>query len=168
MIDQNLILSSKDIGFFSDASAAKDLGFGSILGTKWVFGKWEEDFIEHFSPSIEYLELYALYTGILTWQSELSNCRILVHCDNMAVVHMVNNLSSSCRNCMFLLQILVLNRLQFNRRIAAVYVSTKDNFLSDSLSRLQFKHFRKLGSQMNDFPEKLNESIWPVSKLWQS
>ena len=86
----------------------------------------------------------------------------------MAVVHMVTNLSSSCRNCMFLLWILVLNGLQFNRRIVALYIFTKDNFLSDSLSRLQFKHFRKLGPQMNNFPEKLNESIWPESKLWQS
>ena len=122
------IHSAEDLSFFSDASAAKNLGFGAILKSSWIKGDWSEEFITNCEPSIEYLELYALCTRVLTWNSrpEMSNTRILAHCDNMAVVHMFNNLSSKCRNCMWLLRILVLDCLKFNRKITTAYINTKE------------------------------------------
>ena len=42
----------------------------------------EADFIENDQPSIAFLELYALCVGILMWNQELRNCRIVVFCDN--------------------------------------------------------------------------------------
>ena len=51
--------------------------------------------------SIEYLELAALCLGVITWsgKSELQDCKILLHCDNQAVVEMINSTSSKCKNC---------------------------------------------------------------------
>ena len=68
-----------------------------------------------FKPSIEYLELAALCIGIISWGQYLTNCRIVIFCDNQAVVHMVNKLMSSCSNCMVLLRMLVLDGLKNNR-----------------------------------------------------
>ena len=92
------VRTSKDIFFYSDASAAQDLGYGCLLNTKWLWGSWETNFIKENKPSIEFLELFALCAGILAWHDDpsLNNCRISIFCDNQAVVHMINKMSSSC------------------------------------------------------------------------
>ena len=154
--------------FYSDASAAKQLGFGCIFNTRWIWGNWNPQFITDEEPSIEYLELFALCAGIFTWNYLLSNCRITIFCDNTSVVATVNNLTSSCKNCMVLIRLLTLNCLKFNRRIRVNYVSTKDNFLADSLSRGQISRFRRLGPQMNKAPDSIHQDLWPLEKLWNS
>ena len=57
----------------------------------------------------------------------------------MAVVHMINKMTSGSKHCMKLIRVLVLNGLQFNRRLSAKFVDTKSNGIADSLSRLDFK-----------------------------
>ena len=39
-------LTSTEICFYSDASAAKHLGFGYLLNTNWLKGMWPDGFIE--------------------------------------------------------------------------------------------------------------------------
>ena len=122
--------------------------------------------MEQCQPSIGYLELYALAAGILTWEKKLANMRITVFCDNKATVQMINNISSNCEHCMKLIRILVLNGLKFNRRLRAKYVRSKDNGISDALSRLDFKRFRRLAPHMKPEPDTIDDRIWPISKLW--
>ena len=162
--------TSVDIRFYSDASASEKWGgFGALLNTKWLKGEWLCRFLKENKPSIEYLELFALTAGVLAWQSEpqLVNCRVSLFSDNIAVVHMINSMVSTCRNCMFLLRLLTLNGLKFNRQITAKYIDTKSNFLADALSRNQMDRFRRLGPQMDEFPSLILEMIWPVEKVWQ-
>ena len=161
--------TSEQVGFYSDASALEILGFGALLNTHWIQGDWETEFIRQVHPSIEYLELFALMAGILTWQDHelLVNCRITVFCDNMAVVHMINNMVSSCKNCMYLIRILTLNGLRYNRRLTATYVSSRNNFLSDALSRNQKDHFRTLGPHMAELLDSIPQDIWPLSKIME-
>ena len=73
------------------------------------------------NPNIEYLGLFALVAGVLTWESDeaLVNSRISIVCNNMGVVGMINKMTSSCKHCMVLLRILTLNNLRLNRRITA-------------------------------------------------
>ena len=167
MIDLALTVSAEDISFSSDASAAHQLGFGSILGSRWIFGAWGTQFMKQYEPRIEYLELYALCAGVITWSYLLKNCRIIVYCDNQAVVGMINEMASSCPKCMKLLRLLVLSGLTDNRRIFARYISSKSNFLADSLSRLDFDRFRKLGPHTNQYPDTISPSIWPIGKIWE-
>ena len=167
MTDLSSCESSVDIEFYSDASGK--IGFGAMLHSHWIRGDWPSDFITQRQPSIEFLELFALMAGIFTWQSqqELRDTEVLLHCDNVAVIHMINNnLSSSCEHCMVLLRLLTLNGLQYNRRLAAQYIDTKSNFLSDALSRNQTTHFRNLGPHMNTEPDPIPTEIWPIEKLW--
>ena len=56
-----------ELNFFSDASANEALGFGAIFGNRWLFGKWEPDFVNEYKPSIEFLELFALCAGVFAW-----------------------------------------------------------------------------------------------------
>ena len=165
MIDLNETVVASEVGFSSDASGK--LGFGAVFGKRWIFGAWDPQFLKINRPSIEYLELFGLCAGILTWAEDLKNCRIIVHCDNQAVVAMINNITSGCPQCMILIRKLVLNGLHHNRRIFARYITTRANFLPDALSRLDFKRFRKLGPHMNEFNELVSADIWPVHKVWR-
>ena len=158
--------TSEDICFYSDASGK--YGYGCLLNNKWIHGCWDTEFLTNCKPSIEFLELFALVAGILTWQHELRDARFTVFCDNTAIVQMINSLTSSCANCVNLLRLLTLNGLQFNRRISAKYVDTKSNFLADALSRGQMDHFRKLGPVMNIQPDSIDDRLWPIQKVWDS
>ena len=124
-------------------------------------------FIEQCKPSIEYLELFAFTTALLTWGDKLQNTKILIHCDNSSVVSMLNNISSSCKNCMYLLRLVVFNNLVNNRRIIARHVHSENNGPSDALSRLQFKRFWRLMPWNTDcYPTAVSPLLWPVTKIW--
>ena len=105
-VDMDRSTSANDIGFFTDSSKNENFGFGCYLGKlkQWTFGIWEPGFIKQKDPSIAYLELYALCVGIFCWQENLTNGKLLLHCDNESIVHMVNNMTSGCKNCMYLLK----------------------------------------------------------------
>ena len=168
-IDIDKFSESLTLNFFTDASLNRCYSFGGIFGNRWIVGRWGSDFIDQQKPSIEYLEFYALLAGILTWGSdtELCNTRVVIFCDNKAVVHMINNYTSGCKKCMKLLRMLALDNLQHNRRVFVKYVASADNDLVDSLSRMQFKRFWRLAPKtMNRQPDKIPDSIWPVEKLW--
>ena len=169
MVDLSKVDSSMIIGFFTDASGNYSLAFGGLFDDQWFFGQWDAEFMNQAKPSIAYMELFALTAGILIWTDKLKNKRITIHCDNQSVVQMINNTSSSCKNCMYLIQLIVLTVLIHNRRVFATYVSTKDNGPADSLSRLDFPRFHNLtkDTKMEKFPVQLPREIWPISRIWQ-
>ena len=100
--------------FYTDASRADDLGCGGICGSDYFILQWEDDLIKDYQPSIAFLELYALMVGALNWLERYRNQKVAIFCDNMSVMHMVNNLSSSCKHCMALLRLLVLHCMILN------------------------------------------------------
>ena len=159
---------AEKIGFASDASGSKKSGgYGCVLNTQWMHGKWDPTFLKECEPSIEYLELFALVASILTWEKELQNCQIIISCDNTAVVQMINCMTSSCKNCMYLIRMLALNNLQFNRQVYVNYLNTKSNFLADALSRGQISHFKKLApTNVCDKLTQICQDMWPISKVW--
>ena len=157
-----------ELRFFSDASANKILGYGAVFNNDWLFGQWEPGFIENQKPSIEYLELFALTAALLTWGDKIMDMRVVIFCDNSAVVQMVNTLTSSCKNCMYLIHLITLNNLVDNRKVFVKHLRSEENVLSDALSRMNFKKFWKLvPPTMHHFPSTVSPLIWPVSKLWQ-
>ena len=159
---------AQELNFFSDASANENLGFGAVFNEKWLFSQWEENFIKVKQPSIEYLELVGVVAAVLMWGSSLKNMHVIVLCDNTAVVAMVNSMTSSCKNCMYLLRLLTLNNLVHNRRVFTKHVAGIHNNLSDALSRLQFEHFWRLAPKgMSSEPSRVTPLIWPVSAIWQ-
>ena len=162
---------AQTIGFYSDASACESLGFGAYFDGHWLYNAWEPGFIKQKKPSIEYLELFALTAALVTWGNLLQNRRIKIHCDNQAVVAMINNTSSSCKNCMYLLRILIINNMQFNSRVYCQYIRSQDNKESDALSCLQlnrfFKKINRKRERIDAEPSKIVDFLWPVSKIWK-
>ena len=166
-VDLSLTLDAEEIKFYSDASKNPLLGFGTIFNNSWTFGCWEDGFIEENDPSIEFLELYALCIGIFTWQEKLTKARLVVFCDNESVKFIVNHMAGGCKNSMNLLRMLTLNYLKYDRRIFVEHIKGTNNFLSDALSRLEFDRFFRLAPKtIDNYPQRLPEEIWPLSKIW--
>ena len=164
-----MVKTAHTLQLYSDASANPDLGVGAVFGRDWLFAKWESGFIAHYKPSIQYLELFGVCAAILTWGYKLKNIRITVFCDNESVCHMINSSSAKCKNCMFLIRLLVLSGLIDNRRVFAKHVPGKFNGAADSLSRLDFKRFWRdalPGTCPN--PTLISTMIWPPSRIWQT
>ena len=124
---------------------------------------------EIISPNLSLaLDIYALVAVVLTWGEDIPDSHVTVFCDNSSVIAMINSMVSMCKNCMYLLHLLTLNNLVNNRRIFTLYVKSKDNDLSDALSRLQLDHFWSLvPPSMNRFPSQISELVWPPSAIWQ-
>ena len=166
-VDVDSFQYATTLGFWTDASLSHKLGMGAVFNNNWLVQKWGSEFIRTQKPSIEFLELYALTVGILTWSTKLQNMRIIIFCDNEAVIQMVNNMTSKCPKCMKLIRLLALDGMISNRRVFVRYISSKSNILADSLSRMKFKTFWKNAPPtINKFPDTIHKEIWPIEKIW--
>ena len=156
-----------DINLFTDSSANKKLGCGGICGDQWFKYMWNEAFMINKKPSINYLELYAVTIGVLLWAHKFTGMKIALFCDNMSVVNMINNTSSSCKNCMVLIRIIVLQGLLFNVRITAKHVPGVQNKLADFLSRNKMKQFwDEAKGKFCDTPCTVPEAMTDMTALW--
>ena len=160
--------TAQDIGMYSDASGA--IGFGAYCKNKWIALPWDSHWLKTENPSIEFLELYGVTVAILLWINQFKNSRILLHCDNDSVCKMINKSTSSCKNCMVLLRIIVLECLIHNVHVTAEWIATGDNGKADALSRMEFERFWTLVAEdesVMDFePIKVPQAIWPIQKIW--
>ena len=177
-MDFNNLWNAHILFWYTDASANRALGFGGIFDGKYFWGKWsdssqpgERNFIDKYNPSIEFLELYGVAVSVFLWLKYVPNRHICLFTDNESVMNMVNNSSSSCKHCMVLIRMITLEGLRHNVRIHAKHVRSKENFLADSLSRLNFREFYKdvdrLGIVLDEEPESIPEELWPIQKLWK-
>ena len=121
--------------FHTDASGNIDLGAGGHCGAEWFVLSWDPYYFAEHHPSIDYLELYALTVGVKLWLKNFRNRSIAIYCDNLGVVHMINNSSSNCPKCMVLIRIVVLECMENNTSLTALHVRTKMNVFADLLSR---------------------------------
>ena len=144
-MDFSQFIVADEIDMYSDASGK--LGMGAICGSRWMYQMWPREFLERCKPSIEYLELYAVKAAVLAWIQQFKNRRIILFCDNKSVVDMINITSTSCKNCMVLIRIIVLKGLMDNVRIFAKHVKGISNGLADSLSRNKIDSFHQMCKQ---------------------
>ena len=164
-IDFSLSVTADDIDMYSDASGT--IGYGAYCQNSWLYGTWSENFLRQNKPSIEYLELYALTAGVLSWIHRFSKRRIYLFTDNQSVKHMVNSNSSSCKNCMYLIRLIVLESLRRNVRVFAKYVASKENILSDALSRGDLPRFwTHAPHSMEQLPTELPQQLQPIDVIW--
>ena len=170
-LDISINKQAPELDFYTDSSASLSSGgMGGVFGEEWFKAQWNREFIKTCKPSIAYLELFALVTAVLIWKRKLANTRFTMFCDNQAVVEMVNNLTSSCKNCMILLRILVKLSLKENFRIFVKYVPTLENGRADALLRDDLDRFVRichtLGIKPNPMSAKLPSEIWPPQQIW--
>ena len=72
-VDLESIQFVEHIGFATDAAKGEKLGYGGIIGKKWLFAQWEPNYIKKYNPSIAYLELLGLVSAVFAWIQYLKN-----------------------------------------------------------------------------------------------
>ena len=164
-VDYTKILVADELGFHSDTSGSSKIGgYGCFYDFEWCQGKWDEKFLQSCKPNIEFLALYAVTVAILLWERKLRDRRVVIFCDNMSVVHVINSTSTSCQNCLTLLRLIMLESLRCNVSFFCHHIVGKTNLLADRLSRQNLKGFREIAPPgTKSTPEKV---LWPVERLW--
>ena len=84
---------------------------------------------------------------------------------------MINQTSTSCKNCMVLIRMLVLKGLVENVRIYAKHVKGTSNILANSLSRNKLQLFHKdcekIGKCMEESNTPVPQQLWPMQNIWK-
>ena len=163
-------LDAEELDWYTDASMT--LGCGGYHKDDWFIAEWDEELMNEFKPSINYLELFAVTAAILNWVHLYPNKKIVLFCDNMSVVHMVNNTSSHCKNCMVLIRLLVIHCMTHNVKVTAKHVLGETNKYADFLSRLKYQEFRRLarknGKTFKNVSTPMPDNIWPIENIWMT
>ena len=144
IIRQPYICASNAVNLYTDAS---DLGFGGTFGSHWVQGHWVARWRK---LNIAVRELYPVLLVVKLFGHKMAHSTVLFHCDNQAVVAVINKQTSRDKTLMRLLRPLILELLTHNIRFRAEYIPTDENSLADALSRFQeTPHFlRGLGMRL--------------------
>ncbi len=134
-------VSNIDLHLHTDASG---VGFGGIYKNAWFSSPWpvELDLSSTGDMSIALQELYPIVVAAILWGHKWSRKRIMLHCDNMAVVYIINKGRSPCDTIMKLMRRLVIISAMSNFQFVAVHVEGTRNATADALSRLQLQKFR--------------------------
>ena len=149
-------ITNAELHLFTDAS--KTLGFGALFGTSWFYGEWPERW-QHLEILVK--ELFPILAALVTWGHRLSNKKIVVHTDNLALVYILRNATSKEPMTMCLVRKVVLTCLQHNIVFYPIHIMGSVNVLADLLSRLKFQEFRAKAPWADLVMTALNPQIQP-------
>lgn len=112
------------------------------------------DWKDEIFRDITYLELIPIALAIFLWESEFENKKLLFHCDNAAVVSIINKKSSKSDRVVSLLRYIVYCSLSLNRQLKEkhILVSSINNTITDALSRGQVDRFNKAAPDSDPWP----------------
>jgi len=120
-----------DVELHSDASGS--FGCGAWTGNLWLQLQWP-DSVSHWSIAAK--ELAPIVIAALLWGDQWNNKLILVHCDNQAVVDVINSGSSKDDILiMHLLRCIFFVSAHHSFAIRAVHIPGKNNTAADAISR---------------------------------
>ena len=125
--------SDIDLELYTDASDKAVSGFFA--------GAWFVEQVMDTTRSINWRELYAVVLAASTWGPLFAGKKILFHCDNQCVVHLLRNGTSKSPELMTLVRALFYIAATYQFDFSAEYIHTKSNTVADALSRLDFHRF---------------------------
>ena len=113
------------------------------------------------SCNILLLELFPIVIALYLFGNELSGKCIVLHTDNKALVHVLNNQSSKCTQTMNLVRKLLL----MNINIRAEHIPGCKNITADCLSRLKVEDARRATPGLNKNPLAIPHKLQPCYLL---
>ena len=158
-------LSNEDVEHYTDSAGGLDRGFGIFFQTKWSYGRWPETWHKQgITKDITVLELFPILVALHLWGEELRNKKIKFHCDNIAVVHILNSMTSKSDHVMHIVRLLTIKCLEINIVIKAVHIPGTKNTICDALSRFKLQKFRELAPRPNQ-AHKRSYAIYGTSSV---
>ena len=156
-----LWVSNADEQLFTDSAAAH--GFGIYFKGHWTYAKWPlQWYTSGITDDITTLELFPILVALHVWGDKLKNKKIRFMCDNMAVVNILNSMTSKSGNVMTLVRRITLLCLEYNMVIKANHIQGVKNNLCDALSRFQFQRFRQLAPEADPEPQPMPSCLWKI------
>lgn len=163
IIPQPTWTDSRILRLFTDSS---NLGYAAVLQSQWFQGKWPQDWtVTHGGKNIALLELVPIVLAIQHWAKSLSGQRILLMCDNEALVYIINKQSSKLSEIMNLVRQLVVACMLHNIIIRAKHIPGVDNIIADRLSRFQNSAAFLAAPLLQREPTVLSPTLMPWNKL---
>ncbi len=154
-------ISNVDAQLFTDSAAGHGLGFGAYFEGHWTYSAWPDRWHElSLTNDITLLELFPILVALHIWGEQLRNKKIVFHCDNMAVVHILNTMTSKSETVMFLVRRLAILCFHSNMVLKAVHVAGYNNGICDALSRLQLSKFRERAPAADPEPCSVPGHLW--------
>lgn len=151
-----------DLELYTDASGT--IGYGGFFQGHWFQGRWPPHMRVHASSSnsMARLELFPIVVAACLWGHIWSGQRIMFHCDNKAVVYVIRKGRSRSEPVNKLMRFLTLRAAERNFAVSASYIPSKENDVSDSLSRLQMARFRALAPHADPLPTLIPDEILQI------
>ena len=125
----------------SDASGG--LGFGVVFGNEWISENWDWVDKRERIHNIAILELVPIVIACLTWGRRWNRSRVIIDCDNMAVVESAKTFLPKDSHLCKLFRVLASLTIEHSFEIRLVHIAGKDNTDADNLSRMNISDFVK-------------------------
>ncbi|XP_069125516.1 uncharacterized protein [Argopecten irradians] len=151
---------------YTDSAGNPDLGCAAIYQNQWVCLQWpfawrKLDLIR----DITFLELVPIALAMVIWGEQFKNKKVIFHCDNQALVEILNKKTSKSNRVMKLIRPLVLTSLKSNIQFKSIHVQGLHNSIADALSRFHFQKFRKLAPHAEAYPCVIPQEFWRIFDL---
>ena len=111
--------------------------------------------------NIAFLEFYPIVVALQIFGKRITNRQVVFHCDNKAIVEVINKQRCKDKEIMKLMRHLVLTAMQYNIRFTAMHVPGKQNHLADALSRLQATSYLLKQYGMQQEPTQVPQRLQP-------
>ena len=142
-LDSSLI-TNVDLRLFTDAAGG--FGYGGIFGSQWFSALWSPEFLRlaGSTRNSSLIELVPIVAAAWLWGRGWSRQRIVLYCDNLALVYVLNKRRSSDPTTMLFIRRLTLLSMQYHFHLLAMHIVGTSNTIADALSRQQWARFRSL------------------------
>lgn len=155
--------TSASMELYTDSAGGQEKGFGVYFQGSWAYGSWPTAWSNKgLLKDITFLELFPIYVSICLWGSKMRNQKVLFHCDNAAVVTIINKKSSKSQSVMTIIRPLVLLTLNYNLNIRAEHIPGKYNVIADSISRQQWARFRRSAPAAELLSTPIPAHLWEI------
>lgn len=121
---------------FTDA--AGKFGCGAVWDRLWLHHGWQSNLQLR---AIATLELLPIILAAMVWGRRWSGSLVVVHCDNQAVVTIVNSGYSKDKDIMHMIRCLFFIRAHWDFQLLAEHIPGENNKAADAISRNNFPLF---------------------------
>lgn len=148
----------KEIYYLKPTSDSSLRGYAAFLGEDWFCGSWVNPGIQqigcgHVLPppeipkedqgNINVYEMYPVLEGVRRWKEKFSGYLVVVVTDNLQVYHIIRTGRSTNKTCMKWVRDLFWLCATNDIELITEYISSCDNVIADTLSRLQYSRVAK-------------------------
>lgn len=146
--------SSIDLDFSTDA--ASGCGYGGFLSGAWFAETWMGKQKQWSMPC---QELFPILVAVSLWGYQWCEKRILVYCDNLPTVELLNKGYTSKEPAATMLRLITVEAMSHNFLLKASHIPGKFNVFSDLLSRQRIAEFLRLCTNAEQNPSVVPDHL---------